>query len=591
MTTEPADLGRIHWSTALPFTRLFGTFGQAASLWPLLLGTAAVLSIYVAGRVLDALWLSAGGGVRVTVLSDGEGPTGRWTELDQFAASNSADYESWLREVARAQKADLERVSAWQPEQRKTEVNDLLQFVSRRLDDALRAVRDNAELPASERRDRRRSLERAADAVRMVASGRLPREDAGRALATLYAAPTPPGADALRDDRARFEGLVDSLTDLARVSAERPYGPFAALLRYQMGCFASAVQGVCSGRFGFGDASRDPALLGSVVSAARGVVWFGSERPLLAVLLGVVLLCASAYFGGAIARIAAVNSARNESPPLGSVLSYACEKFGANVAAPLLPLGIFVGSALAMSIASVLGAVPGLDVLVGLFYGLALLGGVAMVFTFVGLAFGFPLMQPTIAVEGSDAFDAVQRALGYVYQRAWSVGFYAVLLLAYGGVCFVAVRLLSMLLLKLTHTFTNWGMSLFGWLDSARTSTFGRLEAAWSMPAWQDLPLLPQVDGPAFWGTFGAAPTGLTETAMMWLVAAWVFLVVGLVGGFVVSFFYCGATQMYLLLRREVDAVDYDEIYWEDSDDPESELTGPDAAESGSVPAEKPAST
>jgi len=56
--------------------------------------------------------------------------------------------------------------------------------------------------------------------------------------------------------------------------------------------------------------------------------------------------------------------------------------------------------------------------------------------------------------------------------------------------------------------------------------------------------------------------------------ALWVYLVVGLVAAFVVSFFFCGSTQMYFLLRRDVDATDYEEIYYEE---PEEEPAAPEA--------------
>ena len=103
------------------------------------------------------------------------------------------------------------------------------------------------------------------------------------------------------------------------------------------------------------------------------------------------------------------------------------------------------------------------------------------------------------------------------------------------------------------------------------------------MPAWQDLPLLPALGGVNFWGDFGTAPLSGSESFAMVFFALWVFVFVGLVGAFVVSFYFCGSTEMYLLLRREVDAVDYDEVYYEepeeewDEEEPE-EATEPEAA-------------
>jgi len=180
---------------------------------------------------------------------------------------------------------------------------------------------------------------------------------------------------------------------------------------------------------------------------------------------------------------------------------------------------------------------------------------------------GLHLMWPTIAVESSDAFDAVTHAAGYIGQRAWNAAFYAFTLLLYGGVSFVMIRLIAMIMLKLTHAITNAGLSSFGALSSAQTEAFDKLDALWHMPAWADLPLLPSAGGVPFWGSLANAPMSGSEWIAWFLVCCWIFLVVGLVGAFVVSFFFCGSTQMYFLLRRDVDAVDYDEIYYEEPED------------------------
>ncbi len=205
------------------------------------------------------------------------------------------------------------------------------------------------------------------------------------------------------------------------------------------------------------------------------------------------------------------------------------------------------------------------ELLAGVLYGLALLGGFALAMILLATVLGLHLMWPAVAVEGSDAFEAVTHAAGYVGQRTWHAGFYSLLLLLYGGVSFVMVRLIGMLLLKLTHVFSGAGMSWFGNISGWRTHSISKLDAMWSMPAWNDLTLLPATGTTPFWGTFFNAPLSFTETIGAFLIACWVFLVVAAVGAFVVSFFFCGSTQMFLLLRRDVDAVDYDEIFYEEA--------------------------
>jgi hypothetical protein len=132
-----------------------------------------------------------------------------------------------------------------------------------------------------------------------------------------------------------------------------------------------------------------------------------------------------------------------------------------------------------------------------------------------------------------------------------------------------------MLILKLTHAATGLGMNA---VSSANTSTVGKLDAIWQMPAWQDLPLLPALGNVSFWGDFGAAPLSGSESFALFFFGLWVLIVVGLVGAFVVSFYFCGSTEMYFLLRRGYDAVDYDEIYYEEAEE-EFEPSEPAAAE------------
>lgn len=389
------------------------------------------------------------------------------------------------------------------------------------------------------------------------------------------------------DEWTRHAAQVAAQLEQAEAEHLRPRGPFISLLEYEMHCFAAAVHGVCSGRWGLSGSafSDEPAMIGSIASAGSGVVWLVTQRPWYAVIYGLILLVIFAFFGGAVCRISAVRSARDENLSLSAALRFSRDKISGLIAAPLLPAGIFIVAGLVIFVGGLIAAVPYLETIGALAYGLALLFGLALVFTFLAVVLGFHLMWPTIAVEGSDAFDAVQRAAGYVFQRAWHVGFYSFVLLLYGGVSFVIVRIMGMLLLKLTHVLAGAGMNL---ASSTHAEGVGKLDAIWQMPAWQDLPLLPGVGGVNFWGDFGSVALSGSESFAMYVMTFWVFGVVGLVGAFIVSFYFCGSTEMYFLLRREVDAVDYDEVYYEE---PESELerAAPPQAEQPEAPESPPA--
>jgi len=358
-------------------------------------------------------------------------------------------------------------------------------------------------------------------------------------------------------------------------------GNFASLLRYEMRCFAAAVRGVMTLRWGFSAPAWDPqpSFLGSIVSAGQGVQWLVTQRPLFFIIYAILHFAIFAFFGGAICRSAVVEVARDESISPTNALRFAGQKFGGLALGPALPAGIFAGILIVFIVVSFLGLIPWLgELLAGILFWLALAAGFALAMILIGTVLGLHLTWPTIAAEGSDGFDAVSHAFAYVTQRPWYTAFYSALLLLYGAVCFVMVRLIALVTLKLTHACTNWGMSFFGAVSSARTDTVSKLDAMWHMPAWSDLTFLPTSGGVPFWGTFFAAPLDWSESIGAALIAFWVFIVVGLVGAFVVSFFFCGSTQMYLLLRRNVDAVDYDEIYYEEPE-PKLPAAAPGAAE------------
>lgn len=465
MAEESTELRRIVWSEVFPFVRLFRTFRRAIGFRHMVLGLACVLSVYLTGRVLDAIWKAAGRGA--LVLGD------------------SSAGLLWYRTEVQAY--------AWAP-----------------------------------------------------------------------AGP--------RDAYANWLAMARQAQSPQRT------GPFAALLDHLLNCAGNAAGAVWNGRWGLGSSPAEgsvprvgalaggrPALLSSLGAGGRGVLWLVTQRPGYALLFGAISLAALALFGGALCRSAVMQAAREEALPLGSALRFAREKFlSGYVSAPLIAIMLLVGTLAVVFVGGLFGAIPVVgEVLVGLLYGLALLAGFGAALLVLGLVLGFPLMWPTIAAEGSDSFDAMQRAMGYVGQRPWRAGLYALLLAVYGGACLLFVRCVALLLLKLAHLATGAGMSLFGLIHSARSEAHTKLDAMWRMPPWHELSFLPGTSGVHFWGSFGNAPLSGSESVGMYLLMVWVFLVVGLVAAFAVSFFFCGSTEAYLLLRRDLDAVDYNEVYCE----------------------------
>lgn len=589
MSGSGTELRRVSWIDVFPFIRLFHTSRRAMSFGPLVLGLLSVLSCYLVGRGLDAVWTSAGAGVLVEYdvgvrPGRGSGPIverileSPRSEIQIYATKSAARYSSWYQSNAQFERErTAERNRLITPEF-PGKVAAALALIDTRLAAGLAAIDSKTDLPPETRESKRLELRKAADVLRFSLH-RLP----SRHVSTLspeFAADILIDSDGVipaEQRRAELDDLVKLLRDsdeIRRIDASRPRGPFAAFLDYQMDCFAGAIQGVSVGRLGLGDGpfAMEPSMLGSVGASIRGVAWMATQRPFYAFVFGILALLIFAIFGGAICRCAAIESARDKTASVSSALRFSREKLPALAGGALLLPGIFLLAWAAMFISGVIGGILPWGIgalLAGLLYFLAIIGGVALAFALIGMMFGFHLMWPAVAVEGSDSFDAVQRGAGYVFQRPWCAAFYSFLLLVYGAFAFLVIRGIAMLLLKLTHAASDAGLSVAGALSSARTDTLTPLGAMWHMPAWQELSFVPTVGDVPFWGQFGIAPLSTGESIGAFFIAIWVFLAVAVVGGFAVSYFFCGSTTMYTLLRRDVDGVDFDDIFYEGDDEDE----------------------
>lgn len=572
MPVEDGVLRRIEWLEAFPILRLFRTVRRAVSFQPMLLSLMAVVLVYVLARVFDAIWLGAGAGAIVdpTLIN-----ARQRTEIEVFAAQSTAEFVVWRQAAISGRATQL----AKDDDDFRAKIAELRTLIDAGLSARLQEV--DEQKPADEKAAEKEKLSRARELVHAQLTGRelsaptgarrtvMPGSAALLEQVQLLLTPktqTKPAADPVHDFR-------QALTQVPSVMSARraaPQGPFAAFLDYQMDCFAGAVRGATAGRLFFagGVYDAEPSMLGCVASAGGGGLWLATRRPWYFLIVGGLALAVFSMLGTAVCRSAAIHWSREEGVSTGKLLAFSSEKFLDLLVAPGLPIAIFVVAWAALFVGGVVGAIPVIGTLLsGLLFGVALLLGVALVFTLLAIVAGFHLMWPTIAVEGSDSFDAVQRAASYVFQRAWHVAAYSVSLLVYGAFAFLAVRGLALLLLKCTHAAVDSGMSVGGALRSSTSPTFTKLDSMWTMPTWQDLPLLPNVGDNNFWGRFDAVELSGTEWMAAGLISFWVFLVVALVGAFVVSFFFTGSTNMYLLLRRSVDGIDYDELYFEEFDD------------------------
>jgi hypothetical protein len=271
--------------------------------------------------------------------------------------------------------------------------------------------------------------------------------------------------------------------------------------------------------------------------------WLQLSRPLwqvfaersvtLAALLCWILsalwsLAVWAFFGGAISRIAAVQLACDEQVGWGASLRWAASKWLSYFGAPLFPLAGVLVVVLPLLVGGWLMRLDVLLLLAGLFWPLALVGGLVMALLLLGLIFGWPLMWATISVEGTDTFDALSRAYAYVFQRPLRYLLYAVLAAILGGLGWLLVENFAAAVIWLSLWGSSWGTGA----DRAKSILTGT--------------------GLGAMGGAGAA-----------LMAFWAGLIKWLALGYFYGYFWTASTLIYYLLRRDVDATEMDEVFLE----------------------------
>jgi hypothetical protein len=231
-------------------------------------------------------------------------------------------------------------------------------------------------------------------------------------------------------------------------------------------------------------------------------------------------------FGTAIARHVALKLVGEDAPGvLGATW------FGSRKWLPAFNSVLFVlVGVLALSVP---GAILGLAMrtawglaFAGAVWPLVLIGAVVLAILVVGVVAGWPLMVACVGVERGDSFQAISTAFSYLYQRPLHYGFYALVALV------VAIPSLAVagLFADATAALAMWATS-FGMGHDRTVAVLGGLPGAPPAAAWGAAAI-------AFWNR------GL-ET---------------LLSSFGWGYFWAIATAAYLLLRRDVDGTELDEV-------------------------------
>lgn len=274
----------------------------------------------------------------------------------------------------------------------------------------------------------------------------------------------------------------------------------------------------------------------------------------------VILLFIWSYIGGAMARLAAVDFARDERLPVGDATTFSARKFGSFFWCPIVPFIFAAILVLCMLLLGWIGRIPVVGpIAMGIGYPLAAIAAAFTLLLFIGTALGFPFMWPTIAMEGTDAFDAISRAFSYLFSKPWKVFWCWFVALVYGIAVTVFVAWFTGMLLCIADAAVARGLGA-NWAPIAQFLRDGIADRDAGFPILIAMVLITVVH-----------------------VLAW-----GLVLGFIASYKISAMTIIYAILRRSVDGAEMSEVFLPQIETPLQIETGaPAEAEEPEAP--KPA--
>lgn len=271
------------------------------------------------------------------------------------------------------------------------------------------------------------------------------------------------------------------------------------------------------------------------------------------------------FVGGALCRMNALQFATRKRLGVVAALKFSRRQLIGYLVAPFLPL---VAVLILQGFNWLLGCLAGLAPSAGSFalgigWVVVLFSGFIMAMLTLAIVVGWPLMIAAVSTEDSDGFDGLSRAFGYLFDRPWHAGLFAVSSLP----IFAVSRLLVAVLIGLaissgaeavdrgshsTMMFDSWKISL-----ELRGQTFespagvvaDRLDA--TLTRHRDF---------AWPGNFG-------DKALI----AWALIPALLYVGFGPSFFWSATTVSYFLLRQSDDGTPLDAVVdWPEKVDPET---------------------
>lgn len=251
-----------------------------------------------------------------------------------------------------------------------------------------------------------------------------------------------------------------------------------------------------------------------------------TKYPVSSAAVLAMVLCVWAVAGGAVCRMAAEEYALGERLAWTKGLAFSIRHLRSLVGAMLAPLAVVGAAAVLMGVGGwALLGVTGVQVVGGGMFFLALLVSLLAIIGLAGFVLGFPLIPAAVVCEGADTIDALQRVYAYVLDRPGRMIVYLLILAAQA----VVVSAILALLAGGVVEFARWSVTMFtgeaptaAIIDAVRGLS-PTADSGWSLRAMSR--------GVRFWSQI---PGLLVVSAM-------------------VSFYFCGSSVLYLLVREVAD--------------------------------------
>jgi hypothetical protein len=232
----------------------------------------------------------------------------------------------------------------------------------------------------------------------------------------------------------------------------------------------------------------------------------------------------------------------------------------------MAPLFVIVATLLLALLVFVPGLMMKLDIgtaIVSLGWIIVLILATAMTVLLLVLTLGWPLMWGTISAEETgDVFEATSRSFSYTLQQPLKYAIYAIVAMMIGGVGWWLIELVTSTVVDMSLWSVSWGA--------------GAERVSLIRDAIDNKPLVQDMSSPL---NFGVTVIVFLSNLVLFLPFAFAF-----------GFFFTAYGGIYLLLRKDADQTELDEVYMT-TDEGQFELPQltPPPATDDPAPAEEPA--